>query len=49
MARTFLKHIRVKSLEELRQRIFKGIDEINELPVVHRWKAFQALEKTDTI
>jgi transposase len=49
MARTFLKHIRVKSLEELHQRILKGIDEINEMPVVHRWKAFQALEGTDTI
>jgi hypothetical protein len=44
MARTFLKHIRVKSLEELKQRILKGINEINEMPVVHRWKAFQALE-----
>jgi len=49
MARTFLKHIRVKSLEELHRRILKGIDEINEMPVVHRWKAFQALEGTDTI
>jgi transposase len=44
MARTVLKHIRVKSLEELKQRILKGINEINEMPVVHRWKAFQALE-----
>jgi len=49
MARTFLKHIRVKSLEELHQRILKGIDEINEMPVVHRWKAFEALDGTDTI
>jgi transposase len=49
MARTFLKRIRVKSLEELHRRILKGIDEINEMPVVHRWKAFQALEGTDTI
>jgi hypothetical protein len=48
MARTFLRHIRVKSVEELHQRILKGIDEINEMPVVHRWKAFQALEDTDT-
>jgi hypothetical protein len=48
MARTFLRHIRVKSVEELHQRILKGIDEINEMPVVHRWKAFQALEETDT-
>jgi hypothetical protein len=38
MARTFLKHIRVKSVQELRHRILKGIDEINEMPVVHRWK-----------
>jgi hypothetical protein len=49
MARTFLKHIRVQSIEELHQRILKGIDEINEMPVVHRWKAFQALEETDMI
>ncbi len=43
MARTFLKHIRVQSREELRERILKGIAEINEEPVVHRWKAFDAL------
>ena len=46
MARTFLRHIRVSSKEDLRQRILKGIDEINQMPVVHRWKAFQALETT---
>lgn len=45
MARTFLKHIRVRSREELRERILKGIAEINEAPVVHRWKAFKALEE----
>jgi transposase len=44
MARTFLRRIRVQSREELRQRILLGIKEINEMPVVHRWKAFQALE-----
>jgi transposase len=49
MARTFLKHIRVQSLQELHQRIMKGIDEINQMPVVHRWKAFQALEESDMI
>ena len=50
MARTFLRHIRVQSRNELRERILKGIDEINELPVVHRWKAFQALDaSTDTV
>ena len=43
MTRTFLRHIRVQSRDELRQRILLGIDEINEMPVVHRWKAFEAL------
>lgn len=40
MARTFLKNIRVNSKDELRQRILKGIEEINAAPVVHRWKKF---------
>ena len=40
MARTFLRHIRVSSKEELKERILKGIREINESPVVHRWKKF---------
>jgi transposase len=40
MARTFLKSIRVNSKDELRQRILKGIEEINAAPVVHRWKKF---------
>lgn len=39
MARTFLRHIRVHSKNELRERILKGIDEINQMHVVHRWKA----------
>ena len=43
MARTFLRHIRVQSWEELRDRILKGIEEINAAPVVHRWKKFEAL------
>lgn len=43
MARTFLRHIRVQSWEELRHRILKGIEEINADPVVHRWKKFEAL------
>lgn len=43
MARTFLKHIRVKSWEELRDRILLGVAEINAAPVVHRWKKFSAL------
>jgi hypothetical protein len=33
----------VGSWEELRDRILKGIAEINEAPVVHRWKKFEAL------
>ena len=40
MARTFLRHIRVQSWEELRERILLGIAEINAVPVVHRWKQF---------
>lgn len=43
MARTFLRHIRVQSWEELRTRILRGIAEINAAPVVHRWKKFEAL------
>jgi DDE superfamily endonuclease/Winged helix-turn helix len=45
MARTFLKHIRVQSWEELRDRILLGIAEINAAPVVHRWKKFGALDE----
>ena len=40
MARTFLKHIRVNSKQELKKRITLGIEEINDAPVVHRWKKF---------
>lgn len=40
MARTFLRHIRVASKEELKERILKGIAEINESPVPFRWKKF---------
>ena len=43
MARSFLRHIRVKSLDELKKRILQGIAEINAAPVVHRWKNFDAL------
>jgi transposase len=43
MARTFLRHIRVQSWDELQNRILKGIAEINAAPVVHRWKKFEAL------
>ena len=40
MARTFLRHIRVSSLDELKARIRQGIDEMNAAPVVFRWKKF---------
>src|SRR4029450_5358904 len=43
MARTFLRHIRVRSWAELRDRILQGIAEINAAPVVHRWKKFDLL------
>ena len=45
MSRTFLRHIRVKSLADLKNRIEKGIAEINAHPVVHRWKNFDFAEQ----
>ena len=36
MDRTFLKSIRVNSVKELKDRISKGIDEINQEPVIHQ-------------
>jgi transposase len=44
MARTFLKHIRVNSKKELKERILLGIKEINEAPVVHQWKKFDIVK-----
>ena len=40
LARTFLRHIRVGSIDELKARILKGIDEINASPVAFRWNKF---------
>jgi transposase len=40
MARTFLRHISVSSREELKERILKGIAEMNAAPVLFRWKKF---------
>ena len=40
MSRTFLKQIRVTSWEELKERILKGVQEINAHPVVHQWRNF---------
>lgn len=44
MARTFLRGMRVESWQEMKERILRGIAEINEAPVVHRWTNFTALE-----
>jgi transposase len=44
MARTFLRGIRVESWQELKDRILLGIQEINQAPVVHRWRNFAALD-----
>lgn len=38
MSRTFLREIRVKSKDELKDRIVKYIDEVNDDPVVFKWK-----------
>jgi len=38
MARTLLRAIRVKSKDELRERILQYLDEVNEAPVVYRWR-----------
>lgn len=40
MARSFLRHIRVSSKEELKERILMGINEINSNPVIYKWKKF---------
>lgn len=40
MARTFLRHIRVSSKEDLKERVLRGIAEINAAPVVFRWNKF---------
>lgn len=45
MARTFLKSIRVNSVKELKDRISKGIEEINQEPVAHQWKNFDFTSK----
>ena len=38
IARSFLRHIRVESKQELIDRIYQGIHAINEEPVVFKWK-----------
>jgi transposase len=36
-ARSVLRHIRVTSKQELKERIIAGIDEVNRHPVIHTW------------
>ena len=38
IARSFLRNIRVDSKKELIDRIYQGIEEINQEPVIFRWK-----------
>lgn len=38
IARSFLRHIRVESKEELVQRIYQGIEDFNKEPVIFRWR-----------
>ncbi len=38
MARSFLRSLRVASKDELIRRLYRYINEINESPVVFRWK-----------
>ena len=38
LARVCLKGIRVASKAELVERIYRYIDEVNEVPVVYHWK-----------
>jgi len=38
MARTMLRGISVASKDELKERILKYLDEVNEAPVIFRWK-----------
>ncbi len=38
IARSFLRHIRVNSKKELIERIYQGINAMNEEPVIFKWK-----------
>jgi hypothetical protein len=36
-ARSFLRHIRVASRQERKERIMAGIEYVNRYPVIHSW------------
>ena len=38
MTRTFLRGLRVESKTELKERILKYLDEVNEMPTIFKWK-----------
>ena len=38
ISRSFLRHIRVESKRELVERIYKGIHDINQEPVIFKWR-----------
>jgi transposase len=38
MARSFLRGIRVKGKDELKQRIYQYLDEVNQMPSIFTWK-----------
>lgn len=38
ISRGFLRHIRVECKQELKERILQGIEEVNQEPVVFKWK-----------
>jgi transposase len=38
MTRTFLRGLRVESKAELKERILKYLDEVNEMPTIFKWK-----------
>ena len=47
ITRSFLRHIRVNSKKELIDRIYQGINEINEEPVVFKWR--YKMEEVSTV
>lgn len=48
ISRSFLRQIRVESKDELKQRIYQGIEKINQEPVVFKWKYKMQEEKVET-
>jgi transposase len=49
ISRSFLRQIRVDSKEELKERIYQGIESINQEPVVFKWKYKMEDEKVENI